>query len=50
MTDGDEITAWALAAGRGDHDAAARFIRATQQQVRRFLAAPAVAGTVAAGF
>ncbi|MFF0372331.1 sigma-70 family RNA polymerase sigma factor [Micromonospora sp. NPDC005087] len=39
MTDGDEITAWALAAGRGDQDAAARFIRATQQQVRRFLAA-----------
>lgn len=34
-----EITAWALAAGRGDQDAAARFIRATQHQVRRFLAA-----------
>ncbi|MFI7490436.1 sigma-70 family RNA polymerase sigma factor [Micromonospora echinaurantiaca] len=34
-----EITAWALAAGRGDQDAAARFVRATQHQVRRFLAA-----------
>ncbi|SCF38349.1 RNA polymerase sigma-70 factor, ECF subfamily [Micromonospora viridifaciens] len=40
MADDDaEITAWALAAGQGDRDAAARFIRATQQQVRRFLAA-----------
>ncbi|MGW4498726.1 sigma-70 family RNA polymerase sigma factor [Micromonospora sp. NPDC004336] len=40
MTEDDaEITAWALAAGRGDRDAAARFVRATQQQVRRFLAA-----------
>ncbi|WP_406045871.1 sigma-70 family RNA polymerase sigma factor [Micromonospora sp. NBC_00898] len=39
MTDDAEVTAWALAAGRGDRDAAASFIRATQQQVRRFLAA-----------
>ncbi|RKN47742.1 sigma-70 family RNA polymerase sigma factor [Micromonospora endolithica] len=38
MTDDAQITAWALAAGRGDRDAASRFIRATQQQVRRFLA------------
>lgn len=33
----DEVTRWALAAGRGDADAAAAFIRATQRQVRRFL-------------
>jgi RNA polymerase sigma-70 factor (ECF subfamily) len=33
------ITAWALAAGQGDREAAARFIQATQQHVRRFLAA-----------
>ncbi|MEV6813053.1 sigma-70 family RNA polymerase sigma factor [Micromonospora sp. NPDC051296] len=39
MTDDTQVTAWALAAGRGDRDAAASFIRATQQQVRRFLAA-----------
>lgn len=39
MTDDAEITAWALAAGRGDRDAAARFIRATQPRVHRFLAA-----------
>ncbi|MEW2383555.1 sigma-70 family RNA polymerase sigma factor [Micromonospora sp. NPDC047707] len=40
MADDDaEVTAWALAAGRGDRDAAARFVRATQQQVRRFLGA-----------
>ncbi|MEU8298756.1 sigma-70 family RNA polymerase sigma factor [Micromonospora sp. NPDC048909] len=39
MADDDaEITAWALAAGRGDREAAARFVRATQQQARRFLA------------
>jgi hypothetical protein len=37
--DDAEVTARALAAGRGDRDAAARFVRATQQQVRRFLAA-----------
>ncbi|MFU8852282.1 sigma-70 family RNA polymerase sigma factor [Micromonospora sp. SL1-18] len=39
MADDAEITAWALAAGQGDRDAAARFVRATQQQVLRFLAA-----------
>ncbi|GAA2481896.1 RNA polymerase sigma factor [Winogradskya humida] len=33
----DEVTGWALAAGRGDADAAAAFIRATQRQVWRFL-------------
>ncbi|MEV0154052.1 sigma-70 family RNA polymerase sigma factor [Micromonospora sp. NPDC050686] len=37
--DDAEITAWAVAAGRGDREAAARFVRATQHQVRRFLAA-----------
>ncbi|OJF12011.1 sigma-70 family RNA polymerase sigma factor [Couchioplanes caeruleus] len=36
MTD-EEVTGWALAAGRGDADAAAAFVRATQRQVRRFL-------------
>ncbi|AGL18072.1 sigma-70 family RNA polymerase sigma factor [Actinoplanes sp. N902-109] len=36
MTD-DEVTRWALAAGRGDEAAAAAFIRATQRQVWRFL-------------
>ncbi|MFI2651132.1 sigma-70 family RNA polymerase sigma factor [Micromonospora fulviviridis] len=39
MIDDAEITAWALAAGRGDRDAAARFIRATQHRVHRFIAA-----------
>ncbi|OKI47507.1 sigma-70 family RNA polymerase sigma factor [Micromonospora sp. CB01531] len=39
MTDDADITAWALAAGRGDRDAAARFVGATQHSVRRFLAA-----------
>ncbi|GIM85419.1 sigma-70 family RNA polymerase sigma factor [Salinispora arenicola] len=39
MTDDTEVTSWALEAGRGDRDAAAAFVRATQQQVRRFLAA-----------
>ncbi|MFC4148691.1 sigma-70 family RNA polymerase sigma factor [Micromonospora mangrovi] len=39
MADDAEITAWALAAGRGDRAAAARFVAATQDQVRRFLAA-----------
>ncbi|MET7747496.1 sigma-70 family RNA polymerase sigma factor [Micromonospora sp. NPDC005367] len=34
-----EITGWALAAARGDRAAAARFVQATQPQVRRFLAA-----------
>ncbi|MGK5739363.1 sigma-70 family RNA polymerase sigma factor [Micromonospora sp. URMC 103] len=32
-----EVTAWALAAGRGDRDAATRFVQATQQQVWRFV-------------
>ena len=36
MTD-EQVTGWALAAGRGDRDAAAAFVRATQQQLRRFL-------------
>ncbi|TCK25980.1 sigma-70 family RNA polymerase sigma factor [Pseudonocardia endophytica] len=31
------ITAWALAAGRGDADAVAEFVRATQTDVYRFL-------------
>ncbi len=31
------ITAWALAAGRGDADAVAAFVRATQTDVHRFL-------------
>lgn len=39
MTDDTDVTSWALQAGRGDQTAAAAFIRATQQQVRRFLAA-----------
>ncbi|RKN34205.1 sigma-70 family RNA polymerase sigma factor [Micromonospora musae] len=34
-----EITGWALAAAKGDRAAAARFVQATQPQVRRFLAA-----------
>ncbi|GIJ32505.1 RNA polymerase sigma factor [Micromonospora sediminimaris] len=33
----DDISGYALAAGRGDHAAAAAFVRATQQDVRRFL-------------
>ncbi|BCJ68682.1 sigma-70 family RNA polymerase sigma factor [Polymorphospora rubra] len=33
----DEITRWALAAGRGDRAAASSFIQATQHQVIRFL-------------
>ncbi|GGM08240.1 RNA polymerase sigma factor [Micromonospora yangpuensis] len=33
----DEITGYALAAGRGDHAAAAALVRATQHDVRRFL-------------
>jgi RNA polymerase sigma-70 factor, ECF subfamily len=33
----DQVTAWALAAGRGDTEAAAAFVRATQRQVWRFL-------------
>ncbi|WP_326564458.1 sigma-70 family RNA polymerase sigma factor [Micromonospora peucetia] len=39
MADDVELAAWALAAGRGDRTAAASLVRATQQQVRRFLAA-----------
>jgi RNA polymerase sigma-70 factor (ECF subfamily) len=39
MVDDEQVTAWALAAGRGDRGAAARFVGATQDQVRRFLAA-----------
>lgn len=39
MTDDTDVTSWALEAGRGDQAAAAAFIRVTQQQVRRFLAA-----------
>lgn len=35
--DDAQITAWALAAQRGDHDAAAAFIRATTAQLRRVL-------------
>lgn len=33
----EQVTDWALAAGRGDTAAAAAFIRATQRQVWRFL-------------
>ncbi|MBO4210412.1 sigma-70 family RNA polymerase sigma factor [Micromonospora echinofusca] len=39
MSDDTEITRWALAAGRGDRDAASRFVRATQSQVWRFVGA-----------
>ena len=35
--DDSQITAWALAAGQGDADALAAFIRATQRDVHRFL-------------
>ncbi|ASW54812.1 sigma-70 family RNA polymerase sigma factor [Plantactinospora sp. KBS50] len=38
MTDDAQVTAWALAAGRGDRTAAAAFVRATRQSVWRFLA------------
>ncbi|MFI7604547.1 sigma-70 family RNA polymerase sigma factor [Micromonospora sp. NPDC049366] len=38
MTDDEAaVTAWALAAGRGDQAAATRFIQATQHQVWRFV-------------
>ena len=37
MPDEEQVTAWALAAGRGDPGAAAAFVRATQQAVRRYL-------------
>jgi RNA polymerase sigma-70 factor (ECF subfamily) len=36
--DDDQITAWAMAAGRGDRTALVSFIRATQRDVYRFLA------------
>ena len=36
--DDDQLTAWALAAGRGDRDALAAFVRATQRDVHRFVA------------
>ncbi len=39
MTDDAQVTAWALAAGRGDRAAATSLVRATQDQVRRFLGA-----------
>jgi RNA polymerase sigma-70 factor (ECF subfamily) len=32
------VTEWALAAGRGDQEAMAAFVRATQHEVRRFMA------------
>ncbi len=36
--DDARVTAWALAAGRGDRDALAAFVRATQRDVHRFVA------------
>ncbi len=36
--DDSEVTAWALAAGRGDREALAAFVRATQRDVHRFVA------------
>ncbi|MDN5751601.1 MAG: sigma-70 family RNA polymerase sigma factor, partial [Pseudonocardia sp.] len=36
--DDARVTAWALAAGRGDRDALAAFVRATQRDVHRFIA------------
>jgi RNA polymerase sigma-70 factor, ECF subfamily len=36
--DEDQITAWALAAGRGDRSALTAFVRATQRDVHRFVA------------
>ena len=36
--DDDAVTAWALAAGRGDRAALAAFVRATQRDVHRFVA------------
>ena len=42
----DQVTRWALAAGRGDPDAAAAFVRATQRQVWRFLQHLAAPGEV----
>jgi RNA polymerase sigma-70 factor (ECF subfamily) len=37
VEDDEQVTAWALAAGRGDQQAAAAFVRATQQATWRFL-------------
>jgi RNA polymerase sigma-70 factor, ECF subfamily len=37
-SDDADITAWALAAGRGDRAALAAFVRATQRDVHRFVA------------
>ncbi|MFI7220260.1 sigma-70 family RNA polymerase sigma factor [Micromonospora maritima] len=44
MTDEAQVTAWALAAGQGDHEAATQFVRATQTSVWRYLAAIASPG------
>ncbi|MFI9310471.1 sigma-70 family RNA polymerase sigma factor [Streptomyces triculaminicus] len=38
MRDDESVTAWALAARGGDADAVERFIRATQNDVRRYVA------------
>ncbi|WP_372406272.1 sigma-70 family RNA polymerase sigma factor [Streptomyces luteireticuli] len=38
MRDDETVTAWALAARTGDADAVERFIRATQSDVRRYVA------------
>lgn len=35
--DDEQVTAWALAAGRGDEDAMRRFVEATHGDVRRFV-------------
>jgi RNA polymerase sigma-70 factor (ECF subfamily) len=37
VEDDEQVTAWAVAAGRGDPQAAAAFVRATQQHTWRFL-------------
>jgi RNA polymerase sigma-70 factor (ECF subfamily) len=36
--DDDQITAWAIAAGRGDRSALTAFVRSTQRDVHRFVA------------
>ncbi|MEW2521708.1 sigma-70 family RNA polymerase sigma factor [Actinacidiphila alni] len=38
VRDDSQVTAWAIAAGGGDEDAAERFVRATHGDVRRFVA------------
>ncbi|MFF7159733.1 sigma-70 family RNA polymerase sigma factor [Streptomyces sp. NPDC008139] len=38
VRDDTQVTAWAIAAGGGDEDAADRFVRATHGDVRRFVA------------